>query len=199
MKLLRIATLLLACGGAVLADTSPSHSDATTTSAPDGADPELTAFIGKIRAVDNHSHANSVAPGDALPLDGIFPFEVPVQLRPDNSDWLAAYKALYKYPHTDMSEAHLNEVRGTMQHIAKEQGDKFPAWVLDQVGTEVLLANRVTTGPGLEPPRSGRIRAGSWPPGSLRRTGEQPLRWRSPPCSGTGRSAARAPRRSQPW
>ena len=30
------------------------------------------------------------------------------------------------------------------------------------------------------PPRSGRIRAGSWPPGSRRRTGEQRWRWRSP-------------------
>ncbi|OFV87153.1 MAG: hypothetical protein A2V74_09555, partial [Acidobacteria bacterium RBG_16_70_10] len=117
----------------------------------------ITAFIGKIRAVDNHSHANSVAPDDsdqdALPLELIFPFEVPVQVRPDNPDWLAAYKALYKYPHADMGEAHMNELRGTMQGIAKKQGDRFPAWVLDQVGTEVLLTNRVAMGPGLAPPR----------------------------------------------
>ncbi len=82
----------------------------------------------------------------------IFPFEVPVQLRPDNPDWLAAYKALYKYPHADMSDAHMNELRA-MQSIAKEQGQQFPAWVLDQVGTEVLLTNRVAMGPGLAPPR----------------------------------------------
>jgi hypothetical protein len=77
----------------VLACASPSRKDAQTTSAQSGADPEIAAFIGKIRAVDNHSHANSVAPGDsdadALPLDGI-PLEMPVQLRPDNPDWLAA-------------------------------------------------------------------------------------------------------------
>ena len=141
----------------MLACTSSPHGDAAATSAQSGADPEITAFIGKIRAVDNHSHANSVAPGDsdqdALPLEVIFPFEVPVQLRPDNPDWLAAYKALYKYPHADLSDAHMNELRGTMQRIAKEQGDKFPAWVLDQVGTEVLLTNRVAMGPGLAPPR----------------------------------------------
>ena len=135
----------------------PPHGDAVATSAPSGADPEITAFIGKIRAVDNHSHANSVAPGDtdadALPLDGIVPFELPARLSPDNPDWLAAYKALYKYPHADLSDAHMNELRGTMQGIAKAQGDKFPAWVLDQVGTEVLLANRIAMGPGLAPPR----------------------------------------------
>jgi hypothetical protein len=157
MKTHTIATFLLACGGAVLASTPSPHADAARTSAQSGADPEITAFIGRIRAVDNHSHVNSVAPGDsdqdALPLEVILPFEVPVQLRPDNPDWLAAYKAIYKYPHADMSDAHMDELRGTMQRIAKEQGDTFPAWVLDQVGTEVLLTNRVAMGPGLAPPR----------------------------------------------
>jgi predicted TIM-barrel fold metal-dependent hydrolase len=147
-----VTFLLLACGGAEMGCSPSPHGDAAAT-----ADPEITALIGKIRAVDNHSHANSVAPGDsdqdALPLEVIFPFEVPVPLRPDNPDWLAACKALYKYPHADMSDAHMNELRGTMQGIAKEQGDKFPAWVLDQVGTEVLLTNRVAMGPGLAPPR----------------------------------------------
>jgi hypothetical protein len=157
MKPHTIRTLLLACSGAVLACTPSAHGDATPTSAPSGADPEITAFITKIRAVDNHSHANSVASGDsdqdALPLEVIFPFEVPVQLRPDHSDWLAAYKALYKYPHADLSDAHMNELRVTMQGIAKQQGDSFPAWVLDQIGTEVLLTNRVAMGPGLASPR----------------------------------------------
>jgi hypothetical protein len=40
-----------------------------------------------------------------------------------------------------------------MRGIAQEQGDNFPAWVLDQVGTEVLLTNRIAMGPGLAPPR----------------------------------------------
>jgi uncharacterized protein len=147
-----LTLLLLACGGAEMGCGSSSHGKAAVT-----GDPEITAFIGKIRAVDNHSHANSVAPGDsdqdALPLEVIFPFEVPVQVRPDNPEWLSAYKALYKYPHADMSDVHMNELRGTMQGIAKEQGEKFPTWVLDQVGTEVLLTNRVAMGPGLAPPR----------------------------------------------
>ena len=158
MKRHTIATFLLACGAVTLACTAPSpNNDAAGPSAQSAADPEITAFIGKIRTVDNHSHANSVAPGDsdqdALPLEVIFPFEVPVQLRPDNPDWLAAYRALYEYPHADMSDEHMNELRGTMHGIAKAQGDMFPTWVLDQVGTEVLLTNRVAMGPGLAPPR----------------------------------------------
>jgi hypothetical protein len=144
--------LLLTNGGAELGCSPSPRSDGAAT-----ADPEITAFIGQIPAVDNHSHANSVAPGDsdhdALPPEVIAPFEVPVQLRPENPDWLAAYKALYRYPYADMSDAHMSELRGAMQKIATEQGDQFPTWVLDQIGTEVLLANRVAMGPGLAPPR----------------------------------------------
>jgi hypothetical protein len=145
MKSIWIAIALLACAGGALA-----------CSAPPAADPQIAAFIASIRAVDNHSHANSVAPGDsdsdALPLDGI-PYEAPVPLRPDHPQWLAAYKALYGYPYADPSDAHVKELRGTMQRVAKEQGDSFPSWVLDRAGTEVLLANRVAMGPGLGPPR----------------------------------------------
>jgi hypothetical protein len=107
--------------------------------------------------VDNHSHVNSVDPADrdfdALPLDGLGAFAVPAPLAPDSPAWLAAYKALYGYPHDDLAEAHLNELRGTMQRTARERGDSFPTWVLDQVGIEVLLANRIAMGPGLAPPR----------------------------------------------
>ena len=36
-----------------------------------------------------------------------------------------------------------------MQSVSKNQGDNFPTWILDHVGTEVLLANRMAMGPGL--------------------------------------------------
>src|SRR6266542_4218032 len=156
VKARSVAMFVISCGSAVLACASAGRSTTAITSAQSRADPEITAFIGKIRAVDNHTHANSVAPGDsdadALALDGI-PFELPVPLRPDNPDWLAAYQTLYKYPHTDLSDAHMKDLRTLMQRVLKQQGDKFPAWVLDQVGTEVLLANRIAMGPGLSPPR----------------------------------------------
>jgi len=148
MKAHKVAMLVLSLGNAVLLCASLP----TISSAQSRADPSLTAYIGKIRAVDNHSHANSVAPADsdfdALALDGI-PFELPVPLRPDSPTWLAAYKALYKYPYDDLTDAHMKDLRATMQSIAKKEGDAFPTWVLDQVGDEVLLANRIAMGPGL--------------------------------------------------
>src|SRR5262245_58063222 len=93
MRAQAILTLLLlfVCGGVEIGCSTSPRSVAAAA-----VDPEITAFIGKLRAVDNHSHANSVAPGDsdqdALPPEVMFPFEVPVQLRPDNPDWLTAYK-----------------------------------------------------------------------------------------------------------
>jgi hypothetical protein len=156
MRLRTTSVLLTMCGG-LLACASPAAPTGAPRSVPPGADPALVTFIDGIKAVDNHSHANSVAPqdtdADALPLDGVAPFEIPVRLRPESPDWLAAYKGLYKYPHADLSDAHKAELHTTLQTVAKEQGDKFPAWVLDQVGTDVLLANRIAMGPGLPAPR----------------------------------------------
>jgi len=152
-----IGLLLCACSGQA-ACTVPTRENATSS---DGQSPlvdsALTTAIGRIRAIDNHTHVNSAAPGDsesdALPLDALLPLDLPVRLRPDAPEWLAAYRALYGYPHADLSEAHLTELRGTMQRVARELGEKFPEWVLDRIGTETMLANRVAMGPGLAPPR----------------------------------------------
>ena len=151
MRVQKPATLVLYCAAMLACASLP-----TVTAAQSRADSALTAFIAKIRSVDNHSHANSVAPGDsdadALALDGI-PFELPVPLRPDNPVWLEAYRALYRYPYADLSGAHMKMLRASMQSVSKNQGDNFPTWILDHVGTEVLLANRMAMGPGLPAPR----------------------------------------------
>ena len=148
---------LLGCGVALTTCTRSRSGDAATTSPQSLSDPVLSAYIDTIRAVDNHTHVNTVVPGDsefdALPLDALLPFPLPGRLRPDNPDWIAAYRALYDYPHTDLSEPHLAELRGTMQKAARDHGEKFPEWVLDRIGTETMLANRIAMGPGLAPPR----------------------------------------------
>ena len=128
-----------------------------TANAQSLVDSSLAAFISNIRAVDNHSHVNSVSPADsdfdALPLDGLPPANPPMRLRPESPTWLAAYRALYGYPHDDLAEPHLSELRATMKRVTGEQGSRFPEWVLDRIGTEVMVANRIAMGPGLAPPR----------------------------------------------
>jgi uncharacterized protein len=124
------------------------------------ADPQLLAEINKIKAIDNHSHPPKlVTPGekdddfDALPCDPLEPSEPTTVSRPENPQYLAAWKALYGYPYSDMSPEHVRELMQTKQKVMREQGDNFPNWVLDQLGIESELANRVAMGRGLKPPR----------------------------------------------
>jgi predicted TIM-barrel fold metal-dependent hydrolase len=124
------------------------------------ADPQLLAEINKIKAIDNHSHPPKlVAQGekdddmDALPCDPLEPSDPTTISRPENPQYLAAWKALYGYRYNDAKPEHVKELLAAKQRVMKEQGDNFPNWVLDQLGIESELANRVALGRGLAPPR----------------------------------------------
>jgi predicted TIM-barrel fold metal-dependent hydrolase len=124
------------------------------------ADPQLLAEINKIKAIDNHSHPPKVvAPGekdddfDALPCDPLEPSMPTTISRPENPQYLQAWKALYNYPYNDSTPEHVRELLQSKQKVMQEQGDNFPNWVLDQLGIEVELANRIALGRGLQPPR----------------------------------------------
>jgi len=125
------------------------------------ADPQLAAAIERIKAIDNHAHPlRYVSAGekpdtefDALPLDAIGPMRLPVRLNPGNLEFVNAWRDLYGYKHDDMSEPHVRELLQTKVRVAGEQGERFPAWALDQVGIETMLANRVAMGRGLVAPR----------------------------------------------
>jgi len=123
-------------------------------------DPQLLAEIQKIKAIDNHSHPpRVVSPGekddefDALPCDPLEPSDPTTLSRPENPQYLAAWKALYGYAYNDAKPEHLQELLAAKKKVRQEQGDNFPNWVLDQLGIETELANRVAMGRGLQPPR----------------------------------------------
>jgi len=125
------ALLLAACGSA----PQPS------------ADPDLAAEIQKIFAIDNHAHpvrvvASGEAPDrgfDALPVDNMEPASDPVNMRPGALALVDAQRALFgSLPKT---------------RVMQEKGDQYPAWVLDQMGVETMLANRVEMGSSVQPPR----------------------------------------------
>lgn len=125
------------------------------------ADADLLNDISGIKAIDNHAHPlKYVAAGekaddefDALPLDALEPFPLPLRLHPTNPEFIGAWRALYRYAHNDMSEAHMRELLAAKQRLLKERGDSFPAWVLDQLNIETMFANRVRMGRGLSAPR----------------------------------------------
>jgi len=125
------------------------------------ADPALVAEINKIRAIDNHAHPlRYVGEGertddesDALPLENLEPFPLPVRLNPSNPEFINAWSNLYGYNYNDMSDAHIHELLRTKQRLMNEKSDSYPAWLLDQLNIETMFANRISTGRGLNAPR----------------------------------------------
>jgi len=128
-----------------------------TTSYQSVTDSELSEFINKIKTVDNHAHANTIDPDDrgfdALPLDAIFPFELPARVRPGSHHWIAAAKAIYGFTGDELNEKAIKDLADTAANAMKQKAEKFPEWALDKAGIEVMLANRISMGPGLSSPR----------------------------------------------
>jgi predicted TIM-barrel fold metal-dependent hydrolase len=130
---------------------------AQNTASP--ADHALLNEIRQLKIIDNHAHPPAlVNPGekdddfDALPCDPLEPTDPPATLRPSNPIYLQAWKTLWHYPYDDASPDHINELLATKQRIQRQQGDNYPNWVLDQLGIESELANRIALGRGQAPP-----------------------------------------------
>ena len=121
--------------------------------APD-IDSSLASEIGGIRAIDNHAHPVRVtAKGeppdrffDALPVDHMEPESDPLPLRDDSPGLPVAWRALF-------NAVDLKQKQSARDRLLAGKGDAYPAWVLDQMGVEVMLANRVAMGPSIQPPR----------------------------------------------
>ena len=120
------------------------------------ADRTLLAEIRQIRAIDNHSHPPKlVAPGekdnefDALPCDPLEPTAASLTTRPENPQYLAAWKDLWRYEYDDRTPVHVLSVVAAKERARAAHGDQYPAWVLGRIGIDVELSNRVAMGRGL--------------------------------------------------
>jgi predicted TIM-barrel fold metal-dependent hydrolase len=124
-------------------------------------DPALAKVIDDTKAIDNHAHPlryvgeNEKADDeyDALPCDTLEQAPGPVRTRPDQPAWAAVWRALYGYSYHDIAAEHVKELIGSKHRAIKEHGVGYPAWVLDKSGIEIMFANRVALGVGVEPPR----------------------------------------------
>jgi uncharacterized protein len=107
---------------------------------PPMVDEDLAETIAGVHAIDNHAHpVRNVPKGqppdrffDALPVDNLEPASDPVAMRPG---------------------AFPKQFPNGKQSVMDSKGDAYPAWVLDQMQVDVMLANRVEMGPGIGPPR----------------------------------------------
>src|SRR5437588_6534448 len=95
--------LVLLSGWLVGCATVPSQS------AQAAVDATLLSEIAKIKAIDNHAHpwrafkeGETDDEWDALMPDALEPSPLPLRLRPDNPEYIAAWKALYGYKYDEM-------------------------------------------------------------------------------------------------
>src|ERR1700688_475645 len=97
--------------------TQAGSSNQEKNSARSATDTELAEFINKIKAVDNHAHANTMHPddrrSDALPLGGLGNIELPARVRPESQTWVDAATALYGFTDTVLNEKSIKNLMYT--------------------------------------------------------------------------------------
>lgn len=158
------AVLLLLAGATALRAQSAGAAEAASAAtgrASTAVDSALARFIAGIRAVDNHAHPMRPIPAgappdteyDALPLDGIPPFPLPWRLTLASPVWSRAAAALYGSAAADTDAAGRKALEAARDSTLRALGLGFPDWALDRAGIQVMFANRVAMGPGLDAAR----------------------------------------------
>ena len=132
-------------------------------------DPALVTAIAAIKVIDNHAHplralkegerdtewgdlsyhnleTAATDPGAQMPL-------VPFRLRPTSPEFMAVWQALYGFSPSTVTKEVVRELVQLKRQIRREQGDNYPTWVLDKIGVETMLANRVAMDRSLPVPR----------------------------------------------
>jgi predicted TIM-barrel fold metal-dependent hydrolase len=113
----------------------------------------LLAQIEKIPVFDNHGHPGLPNDPDVdamqIPADGPAPF----RLRDDNDEMLGAARKLFEYPYSDFSPEHLKWLANRKTEERKKLGNAYFSHILDQLGIETAIANRVSMPAYLDPAR----------------------------------------------
>jgi len=119
--------------GAALASSALFSLTTRLAAQTTGIDPALMAEIRRIRAIDNHSHPpRLVAQGekddefDALPCDPLEPTAAGLTTRPENPQYLAAWKELWGYKHADRAPDHVRDVVAAKARARAAHGDEYP-------------------------------------------------------------------------
>ena len=154
MRLALLATAL------TLACALPSC--AQDASAPDrDIDPAIARLIATTPAIDNHAHPMLAPPDDAadrnfdaLPVDNMAPQTDPLGWRVDFPSLTEAWHALYNIALTPpLADAQQKQLDAARNAVKTREGAHYSDWVLDQAHIQTQLANRVSMGNGVQPPR----------------------------------------------
>jgi hypothetical protein len=112
----------------------------------------LLEKIQSIKIFDHHAHPGY---GDDSDVDAQAtpPEHLPLRERATNPELVAAVKALFDYPYSDLSEEHMRWLQERSSAAEKAGGTGYWDRVLDQCGIESTVANRVAMASYLNPKR----------------------------------------------
>lgn len=112
----------------------------------------LLPRIERIRIFDHHAHPGYPDDPD-IDAQAIPPSHTPLRLRDSNPELVQAAKALFGYPYSDLTPEHTRWLIQTTARLRKSQGQAYFDHILDAVGIETAVANRVAMAPYLNPQR----------------------------------------------
>lgn len=143
--------LVCAVVAAILLPSSCSQGPSQTN-----IDSAIAENIARTSAIDNHAHPVALTAAgetdrdfDALPADAISDLAMPSVLSPSGPRYVEAWRALFHYSFADQTPDHLRELPKVRKQMMAEKKDLYPSWVLNQVRSDIMLANRVAMGAGL--------------------------------------------------
>src|SRR5262249_27046344 len=113
----------------------------------------LLPQVQRIKVFDHHAHpAFPDDPDvDAAPVP---PFTLPLRLREDNPEPIAAARALFGYPYADLTPPHARWLVDRKAALKRQRpGAAYFNSILDRIGIETSMANRVAMADYLDPAR----------------------------------------------
>src|SRR5579863_1438768 len=114
----------------------------------------LLPQIEKIPAFDHHAHPGFSDDPDVDAMAAPPDFSSPVRTRDDNPELIAAAKALFGYPYTDLSPEHAKWLIAKKVELRKQYpGPAYFDMILDKLNTESSAANRAMMPDYLDPKR----------------------------------------------
>jgi uncharacterized protein len=103
----------------------------------------LLPQIEKIPIIDMHAHPGYWDDSDVDAMAVTVTALDPLRTRATNPEWAVAAKALFDYPYSDLSPEHAGWLDKKDDELRKEWGKDYFTKILDKVGIQVGVANRV--------------------------------------------------------
>ncbi|MFY9980692.1 MAG: amidohydrolase family protein [Candidatus Sulfotelmatobacter sp.] len=138
----------------------------------------LLPQIEKISAFDHHAHPGFADDPDVDAMAAPPDFSEAMRTRADNPELIAAAKALFGYPYSDLSPEHTKWLIAKKTELKKQYpGPAYFDLVLDKINTESSAANRAMMADYLDPKRFAWVffvDSFMWPFNNQREAGRNP-------------------------